>query len=184
MSIDISGSAIHLFQSEERLELLNDIDQFRQLGFENLPQIVVCGDTSSGKSSVLEALSGISFPIDSTICTRFATAIALRYASHEGVTGEASITPSYKATESHRARVQQLNHQILNLESIPAIIQEAKELMGVADGSGISRDVLHLKLHGRRLPNLTLVDIPGLIHASRDTEDIANAKKLVEYFFK
>lgn len=184
MSIDISGSAINLFQSEERFELLNDIDRFRQLGLENLPQIVVCGDTSSGKSSVLEALSGIPFPVDSTICTRFATAIALRFASHEGVTGEASITPSHNATESHRARVQPFNHQILSLESIPAIMQEAKGLMGVADDSGISKDILHLKLHGRKLPNLTLVDLPGLIHASRNTEDIGKVQQLVEHYFK
>ncbi|RMZ88054.1 hypothetical protein DV736_g4719, partial [Chaetothyriales sp. CBS 134916] len=184
MSIDISGSAINSFLSEERLELLNDIDRFRQHGLENLPQIVVCGDTSSGKSSVLEALLGVPFPVDSTICTRFATAIALRYTSLEGVTGEASITPSPKATESHRARVQSFHHRIESLESIPAIMQEAKGLMGVGDDCGISEDVLDLRLHGRNLPNLTLVDLPGLIHASKNTEDIGRVQRLVEQYFK
>jgi hypothetical protein len=39
----------------------------------DLPQIVVVGDQSSGKSSVLEGLTDLSFPQDSGLCTRFAT---------------------------------------------------------------------------------------------------------------
>ena len=44
----------------------------------SLPQLVVLGDQSSGKSSVLEALTGLSFPRDSGLCTRFATQIIFR----------------------------------------------------------------------------------------------------------
>lgn len=43
-----------------------------------LPQIVVVGDQSSGKSSVLEGLTRLSFPRDSGLCTRFATQIVFR----------------------------------------------------------------------------------------------------------
>jgi len=39
---------------------------------------VVVGDQSSGKSSLLEGLTGISFPTHSGLCTRFATRIILR----------------------------------------------------------------------------------------------------------
>lgn len=41
------------------------VDRLRQLGLEqdiSLPAIVVVGDQSSGKSSVLEALSGVQLP--------------------------------------------------------------------------------------------------------------------------
>lgn len=41
-------------------------------------KLVVVGDQSSGKSSVLEGLTGLSFPIASDLCTRFATQIVLR----------------------------------------------------------------------------------------------------------
>ena len=44
----------------------------------NLPQLVVVGDQSSGKSSVLEGLIKLSFPRDSGLCTRFATQIIFR----------------------------------------------------------------------------------------------------------
>ena len=39
----------------------------------NLPQLVVVGDQSSGKSSVLEGLTKLKFPRSSGLCTRFAT---------------------------------------------------------------------------------------------------------------
>lgn len=45
--------------SADQLELLNVIDNLRLQGISNyvsLPQIIVCGDQSSGKSSVLEAI--------------------------------------------------------------------------------------------------------------------------------
>ncbi|KAH8059631.1 hypothetical protein JL722_5260 [Aureococcus anophagefferens] len=45
--------------------LLDLVDELRSLGIEQdlpLPQIAVMGDQSSGKSSVLEALSGVPFP--------------------------------------------------------------------------------------------------------------------------
>ncbi|MBE3042786.1 dynamin family protein, partial [Candidatus Bathyarchaeota archaeon] len=51
----------------------------------DLPQIVVCGDQSSGKSSVLEAISGMAFPAKDNLCTRFATEVILRRASTSAV---------------------------------------------------------------------------------------------------
>jgi hypothetical protein len=41
----------------------------------DLPQLVVLGDQSSGKSSVLEGLTRLPFPRDSGLCTKFATQI-------------------------------------------------------------------------------------------------------------
>lgn len=57
------------------------IDKLRQLGIESevgLPRLVVVGDQSSGKSSVLEAIMDFPFPRKSGLCTRFATNIILR----------------------------------------------------------------------------------------------------------
>src|SRR5204863_9409149 len=62
-------------------ELLNQIDQLRECRVDeyiDLPQIVVVGDQSAGKSSVLDALTDIPFPRNSVKCTRFATQIRLR----------------------------------------------------------------------------------------------------------
>ena len=56
--------------------LLNKIDKLFASGvgeYVFLPQIMAVGDQSSGKSSVLEALTGLPFPRDSGLCTRFVT---------------------------------------------------------------------------------------------------------------
>jgi len=60
---------------------LDKIDKLRDLGvakFVALPQLVVVGDQSSGKSSVLEAVMELPLPRDSGLCTRFATNITFR----------------------------------------------------------------------------------------------------------
>ncbi|KEF54333.1 dynamin GTPase, partial [Exophiala aquamarina CBS 119918] len=63
-------------------DLLNMISGLRSEGFSHygdLPQIIVCGDQSSGKSSVLEAISRFSSPRkDNNLCTRFATEVILQ----------------------------------------------------------------------------------------------------------
>lgn len=65
----------------------------------DLPQIVVVGDQSSGKSSVLEGLIKMPLPRDSGLCTRFATQFVFRRAAK--VTISVSIIPDRDAPEEH-----------------------------------------------------------------------------------
>ena len=51
------------------------------------------GDQSSGKSSVLEGLTGLPFPRDSGLCTRFLTQIVFKRSKIQ--TTEASIIAAY-----------------------------------------------------------------------------------------
>ena len=91
--------AVGDLDNERRLRILGVIDRLRELGVSenvSLPQVCICyyyqifgtnivklvvvGDQSSGKSSLLEGLTGLSFLIASNLCTRFATQIVLRRA--------------------------------------------------------------------------------------------------------
>jgi hypothetical protein len=67
-------------QTDQSSRRLNQIDRIRARGVGDhisLPQLVVCGDHSAGKSSVLEGSTGILFPRQEGVCTRFATEIIL-----------------------------------------------------------------------------------------------------------
>jgi hypothetical protein len=65
----------------------------------DLPQIVVIGDQSSGKSSVLEGLIQKPLPRDSGLCTRFATQIVFRRALQQQIL--VSIIPDRDSSREH-----------------------------------------------------------------------------------
>ena len=153
--------------SQKQLALLNDIDNLRSHGisqFVNLPQLIVCGDQSSGKSSVLEAISGLQFPTKDNLCTRFATEVILRHASEASVA--VKIVAGPERSKDEQIKLENFRRDLVDLEDFPALIDDAKSYMGVADSSSaFSADVLRLEISGPKQPHLTIVDLPGLIHS-------------------
>lgn len=88
--------------------LLNKIDKLFASGvgeYISLPQLVVVGDQSSGKSSVLEGLTDLPFPRDSGLCTRFATQITFRRAQTANIS--VSIIPGKSASDEHIGKVKE-----------------------------------------------------------------------------
>ena len=86
--------------------MLEKIDKLFACGvgeFINLPQIVVVGDQSSGKSSILEGLIKMALPRDSGLCTRFATQIIFRRSSERCIS--LSIIPDSGADAEHKSCV-------------------------------------------------------------------------------
>jgi hypothetical protein len=84
-------------------DLLKKIDRLFTCNvgeYVDLPQLVVVGDQSSGKSSVLEALTNLPFPRESGLCTRFATQITFRRSQETRVS--VSVIPAETATEEHK----------------------------------------------------------------------------------
>ena len=98
----------------------------------NLPQIVVVGDQSSGKSSVLEGLIKMLLPRGSGLCTRFATQIIFRRSLKTGVA--VSIIPDPSATSEHSEKVRAWTRQVevLDSRSFLNIMSEVHEVMGLA----------------------------------------------------
>lgn len=154
-------------KSSGELGLQDAIDSLRSQGvshYVSLPQLIVCGDQSSGKSSVLEAISGISFPTKDNLCTRFATELILRRTSTIGVS--ISIVPSQNRTEAECHRLSKFRESLTNFDELPALIEKAKEFMGMSTtSSAFSNDVLRVEISGPTQQHLTIVDLPGLIHS-------------------
>jgi hypothetical protein len=64
------------YQTREYRSMLDIIDRVREFDIKHeldIPQIVVCGNTSAGKSSVLEVVSHVKFPRGVGVCTRYVT---------------------------------------------------------------------------------------------------------------
>lgn len=151
----------------EQSDLIDTIDKLRSLGvggIVELPQIIVVGDQSSGKSSVLEAISQHKFPSKDGICTRFATQLSLRKSSSVG------IKVSIESNGSGQHVLQPLDNYEYDKDKIGDIIEDAKQTMSAKIGhDGISEDILHIEVSGPDMCPLTLVDLPGFYHS--ETKD-------------
>ena len=175
---------LHDLQTKEQMQLLDIVDDLRAQGlseFTALPQLIVCGDQSSGKSSVLEAISGVPFPRQDDLCTRFATEVILRRAASDGIS--VSIVAAKEKSPAERERLQQFSHALVTQDDFPALFKKAKDAMGISDtGKGFSRDILRVEIRGPTQPQVTLVDLPGLIHSetmSQTAQDVEMVKSLV-----
>ncbi|KAH6893128.1 P-loop containing nucleoside triphosphate hydrolase protein [Thelonectria olida] len=146
----------------------------------NLPQIIVVGEQSSGKSSVLEAISHVRFPVDGGVCTRFATELVLRQAS------ETRVDVSVRFADKSKA-VQTFQKTGFRENDLPDIIREAKNHMGFQAGKDFSKDVLRLEIEGPKMYPLSLVDLPGLYHTETETQSLGGKEivdELVESYMR
>ncbi|KAK7721604.1 hypothetical protein SLS63_009510 [Diaporthe eres] len=184
MNITLDSTALDELNSVETKTVFDTAHKLSSLGvgrIVDLPQIIVVGDQSSGKSSVLEAISHVHFPVHGGVCTRFATELVLRPGSRRCVTASVQFADSTKPT-------QPLQVADFNQDDIDKIISSAKDEMKLSDtGHGFSKDILRLEIQGPEMYPLTLVDLPGIIHTATSKQsptDMATVMELVESYMK
>ncbi|KAF8253495.1 P-loop containing nucleoside triphosphate hydrolase protein [Wilcoxina mikolae CBS 423.85] len=188
------------FESRELVRLFEIIDRLRECGVSediSLPQLVVVGDQSSGKSSVLEALTSIPFPVASTLCTRFATQINFRRTAHERVT--ITITPNVDSSSSRTANLKAFSKHFTTLtaELFSDVLEQASEAMGLPKpgvectdttaGARFSDDVLKIELCGPMRPHFSVVDVPGIFQSEtpyQTEEDIVFVENMVVRYLR
>lgn len=168
--------------------LLDIIDSLRSQGvnhYVDLPEIIVCGDQSAGKSSVLEAISSMPFPTKDGLCTRFATELVLRRGRE--VTTKVSITPgeSRFGDDKERLEIWQPKASI-EKEGLSTVTDEAKRAMELPTGTGeFYEDILRIELTGPEQPHLTMVDLPGLFRRGNKEQsdaDVGIVRGMVERY--
>ncbi|KAK7747408.1 hypothetical protein SLS53_001663 [Cytospora paraplurivora] len=180
----------NFIQSENHRDLLDIVDRLRSRGvshYVDLPQIIVCGSQSSGKSSTLESLSGISFPTAEGLCTRFATELILRRGNKTEIS--VHINPGAGRSEKERIALAAFAPKTSDRGNIGKIIESAKGAMGLSgEGAKVfSTDVLRIELVSPEQPNLTIVDLPGLFGASdknQTDDDSEMVQNLVTSYMK
>lgn len=127
-----------------------------------LPQIVVVGQQSSGKSSVLQAISGIQFPIEAGICTQFPTEIILR--REDVVRTKAYIRHASTVSDQQRSGFETFAMEWHNTElsRLPEIIDGAQKILQLTERKRFADESLVLEISGPDQEHLTLIDLPGL----------------------
>lgn len=179
-----------ILPSNDHRHLLDTIDKLRSQGlskYVDLPEIIVCGDQSAGKSSVLEAISGMSFPTKDNLCTRFPTEVILR--RDEVTAARVSINPGPERSEDEKGRLRSFS-AIMDPDdtlALAAIVEKAKEAMQLSDLKVFSTDTLRVELSGPDQPHLTMVDLPGLFRAGNKDQSVENAKtvrKMVKSYMR
>ncbi|XP_033002950.1 interferon-induced GTP-binding protein Mx2-like [Lacerta agilis] len=162
-------------QYEEKIRPCIDlIDSLRALGVEKdlaLPAIAVIGDQSSGKSSVLEALSGVALPRGSGIVTRCPLELRLK-----------KLLPG----EKWNGKISYLekNIELANPSMVEIEIRKAQNIIA-GDGLGISDKPISLEIRSPQVPDLTLIDLPGIARVAVGNQPVNigdQIKKLIKTF--
>lgn len=179
-------------ENDEMRALVDAVHSLRDAGLEDilqLPQIVVCGYQSCGKSSVLESITEIPFPRNEGMCTRFPTTITLRRSDKDSTT--VKIIPDPKRPDEKSVRLRSYSKSLTRFSQLPKIIDEVTEMaspsVSKAETLAFSRNVLSVEVSGPNWPNLTVVDLPGLIRVANDQqnrEDISMINDVVDSYMK
>jgi len=183
---DALGSQDIANEQQALLDLIDKI-QYAQLEGIRLPRIAVVGDQSAGKSSVLEAVTGIPFPRDAGACTRFATEIRLRRAKEEKF--NVQILPDVSRPAHERDRLQRFATSVNTSTSFETVMRNAVTEIAPQNipGRFATKDVLVVEKSGPDLPLLTVVDLPGLVKvANKDQseDDIQAINDLTDRYMK
>ncbi|GJJ72818.1 hypothetical protein EMPS_05176 [Entomortierella parvispora] len=136
----------------------------------SIPQMAIIGDQSSGKSSVLEAISKLSFPRDKGMCTRFATQVNLRRdTTLKKDMLSARIEGENKFNEARKVL------QEATSEYFHAVIKDAVATLchNEKGEKGVSEKVLEITVSGPGQSPLTIIDLPGFIRTTLDDQDKA-----------
>jgi energy-coupling factor transporter ATP-binding protein EcfA2 len=143
------------------------IDELARLGVGasvELPELGVVGDTSSGKSSLLAALTGVAFPSDSKIATRCPTRVRM-----ERSPDAFRCTVAVRWVDGKGDPFGPVD--VKRLEDVGAEIRRAQEHIIRASEKAIARDVVEVSIVAPDAANLAVVDLPGLVTAVGEGED-------------
>lgn len=155
-----------------------------------LPQLVVCGDQSTGKSSVLEGITGIPFPRQDGLCTTFPTEIILQHSSND-LNIKASIIPSTARSDDEKIKFREFTRVLTSFDQLPEVISEITKLFGLVSTDksvkcpAFVQDVLRIEVTGSVGLHLSIVDLPGLIavpNEDQTDDDVDTVHDLVNSY--
>ncbi|GJE96959.1 Dynamin domain-conaining protein [Phanerochaete sordida] len=179
--------------AQRRKQHLALINQLRAIGAQtelDLPRVAVIGNQSAGKSSLVEAISGINVPRDAGTCTRCPMECRLASAAQpwtcqisireefaaDGrpceIVSEQKFGPALHDKAQVELMLRRAQAAVLN----PAVVSSKfvgmslEELRGLKNALEFSRNAVCMDISGPEMTDLAFVDLPGIIqNASAET---------------
>ena len=158
--------------SREVRPVLDLVDSLRDVGISSeisLPQIAVMGDQSSGKSSVLQSISGIPFPRGSGLVTRCPLEMKMKKAE-KGSPWKAEVSVRWNREQPRESGEAKDVHELLEK------IQALSNIISDSGINGFSTDSIVIKVSSPDCPDLTLIDLPGIVR----TATVGQNKDVIE----
>lgn len=140
------------------------LDVFDKIGevlrFENIeiPKIVVVGDQSAGKSSVLESITGIKLPRGSGTVTKCPIVIQIRNVKDDSLEYATVRIEGEETFDKEKIPLKDLSQKINDTQN--AILKR--------NASEISDVPLYVYVNKLNSPDLTLFDLPGLTYKNEN----------------
>jgi len=154
-----------MYITKKMIEIRSLLQRVGQSSSVSLPSIVVIGSQSSGKSSVLEAIVGHEFlPKGSNMITRRPIELTL--------------------VNDANARVDYGEFPDLGLNKVTDFSMIQKTLtelnQSVPESECVSDDPIRLTIHSPRVPDLSLIDLPGYIQVAGRNQPRELKRKISE----
>ncbi|KAI0820111.1 P-loop containing nucleoside triphosphate hydrolase protein [Trametes gibbosa] len=198
-------SLLHSEYGKTSKELIEFVGQLRTLGAHidlELPRIVVIGNQSAGKSSLVEAISGISVPRDAGTCTRCPMECRLSHSSNEW-SCQIKIRYEYNGAGEALDEVEEIPFGPLltdkaEVEDMLRRAQRATLFAEVEDHNvflennwgekvkgqkplRFSKNVVCVELAGPELTDLSFVDLPGIVQ-NAESEVVELVEEMVNSY--
>jgi GTPase SAR1 family protein len=163
--------------------VLDLVDKLREIGISqeiSLPQIAVMGDQSSGKSSVLQSISGLPFPRGSGLVTRCPVELMMKK-TPVGSPWRAEVSVRWDRPQPAESGT------TTNMDDLLSRIQALSNILAEAGENGFSRNSIAIKVSSPESPDLTLIDLPGIVRTATAGQHIGvidQVNGLIDYYIQ
>ncbi|KAK1542444.1 vacuolar sorting protein VPS1 [Colletotrichum paranaense] len=190
------------FDSESSRVLFDAIDKLQSCGVSQelaIPQLVIVGGQSTGKSSLLQSLTDIPFPVGSGCCTRFATRIVSRRTAPGSRTSvkvtivEPDVTDKfgYPPDDTYKEFPPYVTDHLGAEEFTQLMETITTKYMGIKRGKGhatknFASQVLRIELSGPSRSHFSILDVPGIFSYAHDVneDEEHGVRQMVEEYMR
>ena len=150
-----------------QLNLLNSVNSLCSQDishYVSLPQIIVCSNQLSEKSSVLKAISGVSFSIKSNLSTWFLTELVFHKISQINV--NISIIPHQVCIKSEQLTLSSFHKKLKDFKKLPNLIENTKTTMRISThNKAFLKNLFWVEVLNSNQFHLTIVNLSEFIHS-------------------